>query len=141
MTDTLVPQTQDPPFHALPAEEVLAAERVDARAGLSADEAARRRAEHGPNRFTAARPERRWRAFVRQYADPMQIVLLVAGLGSVYPLRQLGTGLLLIALTLLNAVLGLRQEGCQATQASSVEAQSAGGGSRPRPPCPRCRRR
>jgi Ca2+-transporting ATPase len=41
----------------------------------------------------------------------MQIVLLVAGLLSLYPLRQLGTGLLLIALTLANAVLGLQQEG------------------------------
>src|SRR5205085_12656525 len=41
----------------------------------------------------------------------MQIVLLAAGLLSLYPLRQLGTGLLLILLTLANAVLGLQQEG------------------------------
>ena len=41
----------------------------------------------------------------------MQIVLLVVGLLSLYPLRQLGTGLLLILLTLVNAVLGLQQEG------------------------------
>ena len=41
----------------------------------------------------------------------MQIVLLVAGLLSLFPLRQLGTGLLLIVLTLANAVLGLQQEG------------------------------
>ena len=41
----------------------------------------------------------------------MQIVLLVAGLLSLFPLRQLGTGLLLILLTLANAVLGLQQEG------------------------------
>ena len=41
----------------------------------------------------------------------MQIVLLVAPLLSLFPLRQLGTGLLLILLTLANAVLGLQQEG------------------------------
>src|ERR1700746_4236803 len=41
----------------------------------------------------------------------MQIVLLVAGLLSLLPLRQLGAGLLLILLTLANAVLGLQQEG------------------------------
>ena len=41
----------------------------------------------------------------------MQIVLLVVGLLSLFPLRQLGTGLLLILLTLANAVLGLQQEG------------------------------
>ena len=41
----------------------------------------------------------------------MQLVLLAAGLGSLYPLRQLGTGILLIWLTLFNAVTGLHQEG------------------------------
>jgi P-type Ca2+ transporter type 2C len=35
-------------------------------------------------------------ALVRQYRDPMQIVLLAAGIGSLYPLKQLGTGILLI---------------------------------------------
>ena len=29
-------------------------------------------------------------AFGRQYHDPMQIVLLAAGVGSIYPLKQLG---------------------------------------------------
>ena len=33
----------------------------------------------GPNKFTETAVEPRWRAFVRQYRDPMQIVLLVAG--------------------------------------------------------------
>ena len=41
----------------------------------------------------------------------MQIVLLVAGVVSLYPLKELETGVVLIALTLFNAVLGLRQEG------------------------------
>src|SRR6201984_11438 len=41
----------------------------------------------------------------------MQIVLLVAGIGSIWPLHELGTGLVLLFLTLFNAVLGLNQEG------------------------------
>ena len=41
----------------------------------------------------------------------MQLVLLAAGIGSLYPLKQLGTGILLILLTLFNAVEGLEQEG------------------------------
>ena len=61
----------------------------------------------------------RWHAFVRQYRDPMQIVLLAAGIGSLYPLKQLGTGILLILLTLFNAVEGLHQEG-KATAAVSA---------------------
>ena len=61
----------------------------------------------------------RWHAFVRQYRDPMQLVLLAAGIGSLYPLKQLGTGILLILLTLFNAVMGLHQEG-KATAAVSA---------------------
>ena len=41
----------------------------------------------------------------------MQLVLLVAGIGSLYPLKEFGTGILLLLLTVFNAVLGLRQEG------------------------------
>src|SRR4029077_15907698 len=65
----------------------------------------------GLNKFAEGKTESRWRAFARQYADPMQIVLLVAGVVSLYPLKELETGVVLIALTLFNAVLGLRQEG------------------------------
>jgi Ca2+-transporting ATPase len=61
----------------------------------------------------------RWHAFFRQYRDPMQIVLVAAGTGSLYPLKQLGTGILLILLTLFNAVEGLHQEG-KATAAVSA---------------------
>jgi Ca2+-transporting ATPase len=65
----------------------------------------------GPNAFAAGQVESRWHAFARQYADPMQIVLLVAGVLSLYPIKELETGVVLICLTLFNAVLGLRQEG------------------------------
>ena len=98
-------------WHTLSAEEVLRAEEADPRHGLSSAEAASRAGRFGPNTLAAGRPEPRWRAFIRQYSDPMQIVLLVVGLLSLYPLNQLGTGLLLILLTLANAVLGLQQEG------------------------------
>src|SRR5580765_6183416 len=70
--------------------------RVTPADGLSGEEAASRLASVGPNSFVAAAVEPRWRAFVRQYRDPMQIVLLVAGVGSLYPLKELGTGLVLL---------------------------------------------
>ena len=98
-------------WHTLSAEEVLRAEGADPRHGLSSSEAASRAGRFGPNTLAAGRAEPRWRAFIRQYSDPMQIVLLVVGLLSLFPLRQLGSGLLLILLTLANAVLGLQQEG------------------------------
>ncbi|MEV6300625.1 cation-transporting P-type ATPase [Actinoplanes sp. NPDC051861] len=108
-------------FHVLTVPEALEAEHVDQQQGLSAAEAARRREQYGPNRFAEAKKEPWWRAFVRQYADPMQIVLLVAGIGSLYPLKQWGTGIMLILLTLLNAALGLQQEGKAAAAIDALQ--------------------
>ncbi len=48
---------------------------------------------------------------MRQYKDPMQIVLLAAGILSLFIPNQVATGVVLIALTLLNAAMGLSQEG------------------------------
>ena len=110
-----------PAWHVLSADAALREQDVDRRAGLSSAEVAERTERFGPNTFAAARVEPRWRAFLRQYADPMQIVLLLAGLASLYPLKQLGTGLLLLILTLLNAVLGLRQEGKAAAAVAALQ--------------------
>jgi Ca2+-transporting ATPase len=94
---------------------------VDPERGLSAAEASTRLQQHGPNRFAEAKPEPRWRAFVRQYKDPMQIVLLVAGIGSIYPIKEYGTGILIVFLTLFNAILGLRQEGKAAAAVAALQ--------------------
>src|SRR5205814_4383896 len=65
--------------------------------------------------------EPRWHAFERQYHDAMQIVLLVAGIGSLWPLKQYGTAIVLLVLTLFNAVLGLRQEGKAAAAVAALQ--------------------
>ena len=100
---------------------MLRSEGVDGRSGLSSAEAAARAKRSGSNTFAAGRSESRWRAFLGQYADPMQLVLLAAGIGSLYPLKQLGTGLLLILLTLFNAVMGLQQEGKAAAAVAALQ--------------------
>ena len=89
-------------------------------AGLTSDEAAERLARYGPNRFAEAKTESRWHAFLRQYQDPMQIVLLAAGVISIYPVKQPGTGIVILLLTLLNAVLGLNQEGKAAAAVAAL---------------------
>ncbi len=101
--------------------DTLNSQGVDVQRGLTAAEAGERLAKFGPNTFTQAAGETRVRAFLRQYADPMQIVLLVAGLGSLYPLKEYGTGVVLIGLTLLNAALGLHQEGKAAAAVSALQ--------------------
>src|SRR6201993_3492614 len=118
-TPTEVPEQKQ--WFALPGEDVAADFGVDTSAGLSPDEATQRLARYGPNAFVAAETEPRWRAVVRQYRDPMQIVLLVAGIGSIWPLHELGTGLVLLFLTLFNAVLGLNQEGKAAAAVAALQ--------------------
>jgi Ca2+-transporting ATPase len=114
-------RAEDKQWFALASEAVAQELGVDEHAGLSPAEAATRVETYGPNAFVAAETEPRWRAFVRQYRDPMQIVLLVAGIGSIWPLHELGTGLVLLFLTLFNAVLGLNQEGKAAAAVAALQ--------------------
>jgi P-type Ca2+ transporter type 2C len=107
-------------WHTVTIEQALQAEQVDPQHGLSSAEAASRAQRYGPNELAEGSAEPRWHAFVRQYRDPFQIALLAAGIGSLYPLKQLGTGLLLILLTLANAVLGLQQEGKAAAAVAAL---------------------
>jgi P-type Ca2+ transporter type 2C len=108
-------------WHTLGVDQVLRSEEVDRQRGLGSAEAATRAQRFGPNSFAAGHAEPRWHAFVRQYRDPMQLVLLAAGIGSLYPLKQLGTGALLILLTLFNAVEGLQQEGKAASAVAALQ--------------------
>ncbi|MFL5778257.1 MAG: cation-transporting P-type ATPase, partial [Chloroflexota bacterium] len=107
------PSTTDKPiaWHGLSAQAALERQDVTVEHGLTSKEAEARRARYGPNKFAEAAKEPRWQAFVRQYKDPMQIVLLVAGVVSLFIPNQFATGVVLIALTLLNAAMGLSQEG------------------------------
>jgi Ca2+-transporting ATPase len=98
-------------WHALSESEVLRTQAVDGEAGLSTAEVETRRARYGSNRLEDAPPEPRWQAFLRQYRDPMQVVLLVGGVVSLFLPHQLETAVVLISLTLLNAAMGLNQEG------------------------------
>jgi Ca2+-transporting ATPase len=109
-----------PTWHALSRDSTVHELHVEPDRGLTSDEAAERLARYGPNRFAEAKSEPRWHAFLRQYRDPMQIVLLVAGVISIYPVKQPGTGIMILALTLLNAVLGLSQEGKAAAAVAAL---------------------
>src|SRR4051812_28757207 len=113
--------TDGRPWHAIDGAEVLGIQGVDAQRGLDAAEVVARRQRHGPNQLAEPETEPRWRAFARQYTDPMQIVLLVAGIGSLYPIKQYGTGLVILGLTLLNAVIGLHQEGKAAAAVAALQ--------------------
>ena len=112
MTDGRIEETStDVAWHALAPDEALRQQAVTPETGLTSAEAESRRGRFGANRFAEPPKEPRWQAFLRQYRDPMQIVLLAAGILSLFIPGQVPTGVVLIGLTLLNAAMGLNQEG------------------------------
>jgi P-type Ca2+ transporter type 2C len=108
-------------WHALATDAALEKQGVTVEQGLTTAEADARRAGVGPNRFAEAAREPRWQAFVRQYRDPMQIVLLAAGILSLFIPNQVATGVVLIGLTLLNAAMGLSQEGKASASVAALQ--------------------
>ena len=71
-------------WHSLTPAEALERQGVTVAQGLTTTEVDARRAKYGPNKFAEGAKEPRWQAFVRQYKDPMQIVLLAAGILSLF---------------------------------------------------------
>jgi magnesium-transporting ATPase (P-type) len=83
---------------------------VDPAQGLSAAEAASRLRTHGPHRLAGATKESGVQAFVRQYRDFMQLILLAAAIINLLVTGDVGTSVVLAGLTVFNAIVGLRQE-------------------------------
>jgi Ca2+-transporting ATPase len=118
---TVVYRGRNANWHGLPAAEALAQLGVDPQAGLDAAEVDRRRTEVGPNKLAEAEKEPAWHAFLRQYRDLMQLVLLGAAIVSIVALQEWSTGVVIIGLTVLNAVLGLNQEGKAAESVAALQ--------------------
>ncbi|MCX5008198.1 HAD-IC family P-type ATPase [Streptomyces sp. NBC_00638] len=97
-------------WYARSPQEVASAFGVDPASGLTAARAAELLAQNGPNALPEEKPRPAWRRFVEQYRSYMQIVLVVAAVVSL-AISEWTTAILLVLLTLLNAIVGLRQEG------------------------------
>ncbi|MET0525943.1 MAG: HAD-IC family P-type ATPase, partial [Nocardioides sp.] len=91
-------------------DQVARAIGVDPIRGLSAEEARSRLESHGANRLAGSKKEPGWRAFLRQYEDFMQVILLAAAVVNQVVTGDTGTTVVLAGLTVMNAVIGLRQE-------------------------------
>src|SRR5512132_4145177 len=99
-----------PAWHGSEAAAVARELGVQPERGLSVEEARSRLRSHGPNRLAAAKKESGFQAFVRQYRDFMQIILLAAAAINLVVTGDVGTSVVLAGLTVFNAVIGLRQE-------------------------------
>jgi Ca2+-transporting ATPase len=109
------------PWHGMTAEEVCRELSTDAAAGLDPAEVEGRRAQYGANKLAEAKKEPGWHAFLRQYQDLMQLVLVGAAVVSVVALQEWHTAIVVFAVTLLNAILGLNQEGKAAESVAALQ--------------------
>ncbi|MFL5668999.1 MAG: cation-translocating P-type ATPase [Chloroflexota bacterium] len=107
-------------WHALSPEDALREQGVDTDRGLTTADADARRAKFGPNAFAEAKKASKIQQFTRQYADPMQLVLLVAGIICLFLPGQFYTGVFLLLLTVFNAWMAMNQEGKAEASASAL---------------------
>jgi Ca2+-transporting ATPase len=103
-------------FHQLSVEEAVAALATGPASGLSADEARKRLAQFGPNELRKAAGVPAWRRFLKQFQDTLVILLLGAtAISAAVWWIERDTGLpfeslVILAIVLLNAILGFVQE-------------------------------
>jgi len=104
------PTSQTNRWYALSGNEVASRLGVDPTAGLSAGRAAELLRSQGPNALPAEDQVPTWRRFVYQYRSYMQIILVGAAIVSL-AIQEWSTAVMLLLITVLNAVVALRQEG------------------------------
>ena len=102
--------TERADWYAMEAADAALTLEVDPNLGLKAPEVEERVAKYGTNRLAEGEKESGFRAFIRQYEDFMQIVLLAAAVVNQLVTGDTPTTVLLAGLTVFNAVIGLRQE-------------------------------
>ena len=94
-------------------EDVLKAQASSAD-GLATAEAQRRLAEHGPNKLEEGRKKSLLARFLGELADPMIIILIVAavisGITAFYAGESFTDVIIIMAVVVINAVLGVVQE-------------------------------
>jgi Ca2+-transporting ATPase len=97
-------------WYALAPTAVAGKVDVAVNAGLSAAEAKRRLERDGPNALPVEKPPSVVHRFLSEYSSYMQIILVGAAIVSLL-IKQWSTAIVLIVITLFNALVGLRQEG------------------------------
>ena len=102
-------------WHEMNIYEVLKEKNTDERIGLSTDEAKKRRIEYGLNKLNQKKKESLFVRFIKQFNDFMIIILIIASIISLVLAKVEGTNdyidsIIIIAIVIFNAILGLIQE-------------------------------
>ena len=128
------PETQNAPeseVYAQTVDEVLARLDTDGRSGLSRQQVKERLGRYGKNELTAEAPVPAWRKFLAQFSDVLVILLISAGLisaglwaaerDSALPYEAIA----ILAIVLLNAVMGYLQQARAEQAVSALRQMSA----------------
>jgi P-type Ca2+ transporter type 2C len=115
------PVVTDAPWYHLTGEEAAARLGVDPATGLSAHRAQDLLTQHGPNELPAEEPTPGWQRFLAQYRSYMQLILVGAAIVSL-AIQEWTTATMLAAITVLNAVVSLRQEGKAESAMNALKA-------------------
>lgn len=101
--------TQQSVWHAYSAEETIRELQTDPEKGLSNEEARRRLSRFGPNELAERPRPGFWRMLLDQFNNFLVIILIAAALISLV-LGEMEEAIAIMAIVLLNAVLGVIQE-------------------------------
>jgi P-type Ca2+ transporter type 2C len=108
-------------WYGIAPAEVATRLGVDPAVGLTSQKAAELLHEHGPNALPAEASVPAWKRFLGQYRTYMQLILVAAAIVSL-AIKEWSTGVLLLLITVLNAVVGLRQEGKAESAMNALKA-------------------
>ncbi len=111
-------------WHTLTPEEAVATLDSDRARGLTAADARRRLAETGPNLLVSAPPTPWWRLLLTQFTDFMVLVLMAATAVSLV-LGETGDALTILAIVVMNGLLGFYQEGRAQQAALALKSLTA----------------
>ncbi|MGE5592868.1 MAG: cation-translocating P-type ATPase [Betaproteobacteria bacterium] len=98
-----------PPYHCMSASDVAVLLGTDLSKGLSSGEAKARLERFGPNELREKPGPSILQMFLAQFKEPLVLVLIVAAAISA-ALREFTEGIVIMAIVVLNAVLGVTQE-------------------------------
>ena len=93
---------------------VVLAERRSSGQGLTEGEAAKRLQENGPNRLKEGKKVSLLERFIKELADPMTLILvaaaIISGITAAYAGESFADVIIIMAVVVINAVLGVFQE-------------------------------
>lgn len=111
-------------WHELTSQETSALLQSDAVTGLSAAEAAERLTTYGYNELQEKALEPLWQKFINQFKDFLVLILIAASLISVL-VGETADSIVIIAIVLLNACLGVFQEAKAEKALAALKEMSA----------------